>query len=621
MNAVDTGAAMLLAFGAMYGLGIPLAWMLPAPREAQWLFRICISPLYAIVIATAAGWLCGALGIPLHPGLLVAIAVLAWLVAWGRARERLMSATTLQGALLPSFTVLLAFAGWGLSLVRYGLYLPNRDFKNHAYFVAQVAFTRSADPSLILRESSASPPQDVLFYPLGLHTLLGWALPHTTTNSVGVTAASVVLASSVSAPLALMVLARLWNPESALLAGVAGFAAVCLPSLTSPFAIGSAVLIVATVLYIAALAGLWSWSRTPSWGGAVAVVLTAWGLFAMHVAEAVALIAIGLACLPAVMRRTGVAISRLHVVVLVVSLAVAAYVSWDTLQRLSGRLDAQWDLQANTESPVYGAAATLLSSTGASALWSIVWLSLAGVGLWIARDRGMSYFPLLAISVPLVFGSLAAWSGTPPLVNLLTAPWYGATSRVSLLVGGPLVLAGCLALTTITQATRSSRSRVLASGLTVVTIAGLTVDVVPTRRQALAGSLAGAGDSLSVARDIAEELQPGETVVNLEADGTANLFAYARVPVLEAFAFDETAGRPLEDPQARLSDQLMRLSDPEVARRFADLNVAYIALGTTSRYWGSAPGYVWQAIASQSEVELHRVGTDLVVLRYLGDRA
>ena len=67
-----------------------------------------------------------------------------------------------------------------------------------------------------------------------------------------------------------------------------------------------------------------------------------------------------------------------------------------------------------------------------------------------------------------------------------------------------------------------------------------------------------------------------------------------------------------------MSDLLLRLDDPAVRRRLEDLGVAYIAVGTTSRYWGTGSGYAWQQLLAQPEVQLELLGTDMVVLRYVG---
>ena len=46
--------------------------------------------------------------------------------------------------------------------------------------------------------------------------------------------------------------------------------------------------------------------------------------------------------------------------------------------------------------------------------------------------------------------------------------------------------------------------------------------------------------------------------------------------------------------------------------------MAYIAVGTTARYWGAETGYLWQALASQPELSVTQMGSDMVVLQYSG---
>ncbi len=167
MTVTETGVALLLAGLALYGLGVPLAWLLPAPAESQWVHRIAIGPLYAIALATVGAWLLGNLGVQLHPLQLVGLMAAAWAVAWWRTGAQWRLRQSLTGAIGPASMVGMAAVVWFLSLVGYGLYLPNRDFKNHAYFVAQVAFTKSADSAQVFRASPLSEPNDTSFYPFG----------------------------------------------------------------------------------------------------------------------------------------------------------------------------------------------------------------------------------------------------------------------------------------------------------------------------------------------------------------------------------------------------------------------------------------------------------------------
>jgi hypothetical protein len=149
----------------------------------------------------------------------------------------------------------------------------------------------------------------------------------------------------------------------------------------------------------------------------------------------------------------------------------------------------------------------------------------------------------------------------------------------------------------------------VAALLVVVSAASL----VPDRRAALAASLAGAGDTPAVARWLADQLRDGGTVLNLESDGTALLYADARVPVLSS------AGQAVLDQPVGglpLSEQLLDLGDPEVAARLAALDVRFVALGTANRYWGQGVGYDWRAVAAQPQLRLSAAGDQMVVLRY-----
>jgi hypothetical protein len=148
-------------------------------------------------------------------------------------------------------------------------------------------------------------------------------------------------------------------------------------------------------------------------------------------------------------------------------------------------------------------------------------------------------------------------------------------------------------------------------------IVALAVQVVPDRRYFLSASLAGAGDTVSIARWLATVVSSGGTVHTFEGDGTANLYAYARVPVttvLKASDVRKTGGVGVDG----LEDlNLMRLDDPVVAAQLAHLNIEYFAIGTTSIYWSPAEAYSWELLLAQPQLRLAEQGTDMVVLRYV----
>ncbi|HYO19383.1 MAG TPA: DUF6541 family protein [Dermatophilaceae bacterium] len=621
MSVPDTVIALLLAGLALYGLGVPLAWLLPAPAESQWVHRIAIGPVYAIVLATVGAWSLGAIGIPLHPLQLVGLLMVAWAIAWWRTRDQWHVRTSLRHAAGPGLMVGMAAVVWFLSLVGYGLYLPNRDFKNHAYWVAQVAWTRSSDAALIFRGSPVSAPNDAAFYPLGLHTLLGWALPGTDASSIGITAASAVLVTSVSMPLAVVALARLWDATSPALWIIAGGAGVFILGLTTDFRIGSVVLLVGASLFAAGLATLWMWVRDAELASLVALMLTIAGLFVLHVAEAVGLALVAIACLPLAIRDSlGSPFGRRQAGVAASVMAVLLVVAWAS-QGVIRKLFAipgsgfRWDLQPNTEDPVTAGLVALLQQPSGFVGVTLVWLVLAFMGFWLAGTRGLSRLPLIAFCVPLALGALAGMRFTPAWLNLLTAPWYGTAARVGLMGAAPVLLGAALTLSVLVARMRGHRRTWIPWLLATVAVCILAVQVVPSRRADLKASLAGAGDTLSLARELAARMAPGETVLNLEGDGTENLFAYARVPVLSGNAPDPSL-KGLGG--VNLAESVLELDDPAVAQRMRELGVRYVALGRTSRYWGSGTGYAWQQVLSQPQVRQELMGTDVVVLRYVG---
>ena len=528
----------MLAGWALYGLGIPLAWLFPAPSESPWLHRIAIAPLFAIALATVAVFILGRLGIPMHPLQLLGLTVGAWVLAWWRSRGEWKFQESLRAALLPGAMVALGALTWFLSLVGFGLYLPNRDFKNHAYFVAMIASDRQVDLSNVLRASPLSEPTESLFYPLGLHALLGWSLPDPSGNTIAITAASAVLISAISAPLAVVALARQWRPDSRALWVISGTAMAFAPGVTKSFGIGSVVLIAGAALYPAAVSTLWLWIQAPSLARASACAVGAFGLFSLHVAEAVGLGLVGVASLPLLDGRHLRRIHAKHIAGFVGVLGVVAILTLDTLTKLYGRLSLDWENQPNSESPLTALLIGLVQQPGGVAPIAVLWVGLGLLGFWLAHRRRLRSFPLVMFVVPVLLGAMSHMRGIPSWLNLITAPWYGSAARVGIMAAAPVLLAAGLTLATLLALTAAQRSSRLAGVVAAVCVVALAVQVVPDRRSDLRNELAGAGDSKTVAGTLKGLLREDEAVLNMEGDGTANLFAYARVPVLSGFESD-----------------------------------------------------------------------------------
>jgi hypothetical protein len=618
MTALDALAGLLLAGVALFGLGLPIAWLLPAPSHSTWVLRIAAAPLYAMALCSGAAAILDRLGMPLHPVMLAIAGTSTWVVAWWRTRERWRLGEAARLAAAPALMVALSGFLWALSLKGFGLYLPNRDFKNHAYFVAQVAWKRSADTSLVLRPSPISSQDVTTFYPLGLHTVLGWVLPTTDYPTVAVTAAAAVLVTSISTPLALIALARFWAPGDSHLGWIAGSVGVLFVGLANGFRIGSVVLLVVAALYAASLAMLWQWVRSPTVPTTLALTLSGVGLLVVHVAEAVGLALVAVACLPAMLKiRTAERPSQRTSVALAVIAAfavAAAGLMLDQLVPLLGT-DLTWDLQSNQEDVVTAVLVSAGQQPGGNGWGRALWVVLALAGFTIAARRRWSAIPVVSFLVPVAIGALCGLRGLPDWLNLLTAPWYGSAARVGVMAMAPVALAGSLALVGVVSAATRPSVRTVAAALALASAAALAVQVVPNRRTDLTAALAGAGDSPRVAQELASLLRPGESVLTFEGDGTANLFAFARVPVTAGFAQDPAMTDPLPPTGEPLEEQLLRLADPAVRSRLTDLGIAYIALGSY-RYWGEGPGYLVPRLLEQPELRLALTGTDMVVLKY-----
>ena len=621
MSVLDSLAALVLAALALYGLGLPVAWLLPAPAESPWVHRISIAPLYAIVLTGSCAWVLRELSIPLHPLQLVAFLVVAWTLAWSRTRQHWLLRESIRAAVVPATMVATAGVVWFFSLVGYGLYLPNRDFKNHAYFVAQVASSRSSDPRLVFREFPFGAPTELESgYPLGLHIPLGWALPAPDWNSVGVTAAAACLATSITLPLAMVTLARLWVPAVPSIAWVAGMGAIVLPGITGPFAIGAVPLLVGTGCYAACLAVMWLWFRDITLGTTLALAASGLGLVLLHISEAIALGCVFLVAFPAWLWRTRPALNRLMWISLgsaaIVTAAAAFLVVRPNLPLLNNA--EAWDVEPNTFGLVDAILVGFLKAVSDRDLSGVIWIPLVLAGVWIAVRRGLSLFPVVWLVVALALCAVAGVGFMPSWVRLLALPWYGAIGRVALLGVPAVLLIGSLALGA-TLAGSDLRPRrwqfAVAVCLIVASLAIPGRETVPGRRASLSATLAGAGDTPRVAAELAQLLRPGESVLNFEGDGGAQLFAIRRLPIVSALA-DPDAPRHGEHPYWVAIRGLADVSQPEVATSLRALHVAYVAVGTTSVYWNEMTGYGLHQFLRQPEFKVVLNGTDMVVLRY-----
>lgn len=619
-------SAFVLAGAAMYGLGVPLAWLLPAPRNAQWVYRIAVGPLLAIVVAMGIGSLLSLVGIPLHPALLLGMVIVAVSLSWRRMSRSLRSRAVAQGNAPLVMMVGTSLGLWGVSLSGYGLYLPNRDFKNHAYFVAQVAFNRTVDPSVVLRPTPLSPKSDGAFYPLGLHSLLGWVAPTTDWNTVGITAASAILLTAISLPLAGVALARQWSPSNSALPLLTGFALVAFPGTTASFGIGSVVLLAVAALYAAGLAVLLLWVTEPSVSATVSLGLAGVGLLVLHVAEAWGLLLVATACFPLVWAQWRVRLDTRGWLVIGVSGGLAIAIGVAFVRRgLDFLVNGYTDIEPNTLSwPEVLARAFLYQPGGIIAL-SLVWMIVTAIGVVAAHREGLSPILSIALLATVVIAIVASGTAVPATVNLLTSPWYGSTSRVYLMAGAPIALLGSLGLIAICRATRRHLPEAAIPVERVAGVMGLalllaliSLPTVEARRGELAASLAGAGDTPEIGKKIASELHADETVMTFEGDGTAMLFAANRLPVLSGWTDWEgtlAGGRDYK----WLSASLMRLDDPEVAEAMADLRIRYLAIGTTSLYWDQQLGYDIEALLDQPELSLAWQGSDMMILEYQGE--
>lgn len=628
MTGLDVISALMIAGVALYGLGFPIAWLLPAPDSAQWLHRVAIAPVYAILVGYLVTRLLSTAGIPLHPLQAACLLVGAWVTAVWRRRGAFRRPVSMRPAALPTVLVLLAAGLWVKSLVGFGLYLPNRDFKNHSYLVAMTSFFRSADPESVGRQSPMDPASSLFSYPIGLHALLGWSLPTPGWSAVGVTAAAAVLVTTVSLPLAFVSFARMWAPMPRGLDAFAGLVGICLPGLTFHFAYGSVVLLAGAALFASALSVGWLAMNVRSPKTVLALGMSVVGLLAMHVAEGLALALVvvihsGLSCRLVVGKgrvrsvgfwtAAGIAVALGGLIVATAWPRIVALAQWAPAALDTVRLDAA--------SSVFG---LFIALSGSATLVAAAWFVLTVVGVWRTGVDGRSTFPITVLCTTGVMVVLATWEAVPTWARLATAPWYGNGTRVALLAGAPMAVLAGLALVSLSQSSVRRPPplgraflgvRALLAALAVALLLHGLDQIVKQRRANLSSTLAGAGDTAAIAERLAHRLGPGQSVLNLEADGSAQLFSYSRVPVLAGLGYSSLPTEAgLSVPT--LVERLMQLDDPDVAKAMADLNVTYVVLGTTSLYWDPSVGYSLELLARQPELKVEMRGSDLTVMRY-----
>ena len=298
VTALDAVESVAIAALAMFGLGLPLAWLLPAPAGAPWVHRIAVAPLYAIVLASSAAWGMGALGIGLHPTA-ARSAGHCW-VGTCLAEEQ----TTLAYPRSPGGGRCARADGRG-SWCQLGCHvvgvrpLPSQPRLQESCVPGRTSGLRQLvgprdGPQGVANGASR---RGIVLSPRASHP------PRLGTSDArlefaGVTAASAVLAACITLPLACVTLARQFAPENTLLWQLTGFFAICFPGLTQSFSIGSVVLICGAAMYCAGLACVWHWLHAPSRPAALALALAGLGLLLLHVAEAWGLALVALASIP-----------------------------------------------------------------------------------------------------------------------------------------------------------------------------------------------------------------------------------------------------------------------------------------------------------------------------------
>jgi hypothetical protein len=319
--------------------------------------------------------------------------------------------------------------------------------------------------------------------------------------------------------------------------------------------------------------------------------------------------------------------SRREVLMMAVAGAAVAGASLAVFLRLglTGLFDrpvASWDVGANVFSVVTAPLTALWALVGGSAP---AFLALLVGLLWgaflAARER--EGLLLAAIGVPLALAVIAGAAQVPDWLRVITAPWFGSVLRTSLMLGGPVAVAvGMAAMWLWHNASRPGPSGGITSmlpSLVAACVAFVVVasasGIVADRRTDLWATLAGAGDTPRIARDLSARMKPGQVVLNFEGDGSANLFSAARIPVVSGLRTpDDVAGSGVDG--AELLSSLMRLSDPAVAEMMDDAGVGYIAIGTSSMYWNVQGGYSLAGLVEQEQLTVELVGSDLTVLAY-----
>lgn len=517
------------------------------------------------------------------PVLLAPTALLAWRRRHASGeplvdRSHVTVATPARAAVLVALAgVVAGLAVWGLALRGVTSVPPNRDAKNHGFFVARIVDTGTIDPARVLVTDPVSEEPAAEFYPLAFHASAALARDVAGGPIAGLLTAWTALFAAVVTPLGLYALLRRLVPERPL---VAGFAALVTPFLAlfpnRPILWGGLSLIVGVALVPPALAlladavtdtgpapGGPDAKRRPReadgrWAAVALGAVAVTGAVATHSSQAAFLAVLAVPVLGFLLwarRDPPTRLARAAGSLAVTALA-AAVLYLPTIRLLASGASERADIRGanNLGFPeALGRIVTLSVNTPAIPLVVLV-LVLGGIGYAVRHAIAPSWMVAGAMCLVLFLASATPdgiWEGLRPL----SAPWYWSYERTSYHLPMFAAFFVACALDGLTRGidrfTRVRGSRPLPAWVPLVTVAALFVVA------ATPGGLRSSYDMVRLAyveyTNIADgeraafayaaEHDCGAVVVNQEQDGSPWMYALEGLHPLQAIAPVEESRR------------------------------------------------------------------------------